>query len=88
MAQQFSGPGFDSQRPHGCSQLAVTSVSGCLLPSSGLQGHQACVYYVDIHVDGIPIHIKLKKEKKNVAPMGPSSIEFYRSLIRMGSSDF
>lgn len=35
------GPGFDSQHPHGDSQVSVTLVSGDPMPSPDSCGHQA-----------------------------------------------
>lgn len=54
-------PGFDSQLPDGGSQLSVT-LSQNLMPSSGLQGYQACLWYTCIHPVKTFIHInKIKK---------------------------
>ena len=47
---------FDSQHPLGDSQLFVTPVPGCLMPSSGLQGH--FMQYIDIPEGKTLIHIK------------------------------
>lgn len=38
------------------SQPSVTLVAGALMPSSDLFGHQACVWYTNIHADQTFIH--------------------------------
>lgn len=43
------GPWFDSQHPDGASQPTVTAVLVDLVPSSGLGGHEACMWYTFVH---------------------------------------
>lgn len=55
---------FKSQHPHGISQSPVTLVTGNLIPSSGLCGHQACTWCTDLYVDKTSTYMKFKLKKK------------------------
>jgi hypothetical protein len=44
--------------PHGGSQPSVTPGPGGEILSSDYYGHQALMWYTDIHSSKIPIHIK------------------------------
>jgi hypothetical protein len=52
--------GFNSQHPHGCSQLPGTPIAEYLMPSSGLHRYQVYICCTDIHVDKTSIHSKNK----------------------------
>ena len=60
------GPRFNSQHPHGSSQVSVTPVPGDLIPSSGLHGHQAHTWCTYIHVDRTHICFILKNFKPHI----------------------
>lgn len=54
-------PGFDSQHPHGSSQLSVTPVMGGKTPSSGLRAH-ACTQTHTVNI----INLKKYIDKWNI----------------------
>lgn len=51
------GPQFESLHTHGASQPAITPVPMDLVPSSGLCGYPACMWYTYVHADKILIKI-------------------------------
>lgn len=52
------GPGFDSQYLHN-RELCVTSDPGDLAPLSGLCGHQAHIWHINVHADKTPMCVKI-----------------------------
>jgi hypothetical protein len=54
------GSRFESQHPHGGSQPSETPVSGDLMSSSDLLGHQEIRWCTDIEVGKTSIHIQIK----------------------------
>ena len=55
----YKGPGFDSQHPRGSSLLSVIPVPGDPASFSDLPGHQACEWYIDIHIGKMYTKINL-----------------------------
>lgn len=45
-------------------QLSLTPVLEDPMPSSGLYGHQPCIWYTDIYAGQTLIHLKLKSKKR------------------------
>lgn len=50
---------FESHNSHGSYQLSVPPVSGNPVSSSGLSGHQTCMWCIDTHSIKILIHMKI-----------------------------
>lgn len=48
-AYSSRGPGINSQYLWSGSQLSIAPGPGDPAPSPGLQGHQACMWFTDIH---------------------------------------
>ena len=70
------GPGFDSQHPHGSSQVCASPVPGDLMPSSGL--HRPCRHRVYRHTCRQNTHTHKMKEIKSFltveAPVCPGHV--------------
>lgn len=53
----LEGPEFNLQSSYGSFQSSITPFPEGLMPSSHLQGHQACTWHRNIHTRKILIHV-------------------------------
>jgi hypothetical protein len=51
-------PRFNSQQPHGDSQLSLVSTPRDSMLSSCLCGYLACTWYIDIHAGKTSMYLK------------------------------